>query len=83
MPDDTLSPVFNIRGRDGIPSDKELSDLLNIYSDDNYSIEVNGERKHIKYDENTYLLNTGSLENVKGVVRIKDTSGVLNVYGIE
>mgnify|MGYP003186119029 FL=1 len=82
MPDDTLSPVFNIRGRDGIPSDKELSDLLNIYSDDNYSIEVDGERKHIKYDENTYLLNTGSLENVKGVVRIKDTSGVLNVYGI-
>lgn len=80
--DDSLSPVFNIRGANEIPRvgksfDWTKTDLL----DDSNN------RIFMSYDETTYAVGDSSgmtLENAKGVIRINDTSSsTLNVYSIQ
>ena len=76
MNDGSLSPVYNIRGKDKIP---QLSDIFNSekgYSTDNYEIiDDNGDRQFILSDEATFQIrNTSNLENVKGVIRLKGSN---------
>ena len=76
MNDGSLSPVYNIRGKDKIP---QLSDIFNSekgYSTDNYEIiDNNGDRQFILSDEATFQIrNTSNLENVKGVIRLKGSN---------
>lgn len=69
--DNSLSPVFNIRGRNEIPETSET-----IYSEEESILnETTGERNYISYNEETGLIDGKShLENAKGVIRINDSS---------
>lgn len=82
MKDDTLSPAFNIRGKNGIDQFTRagtfVEDISNLYTylplyDDT------GTRQYIPYDDNGWI--TGStipLENARGVVRISCESDIIN-----
>lgn len=62
MDNGSLSPVFNIRGINGVPEINEEDSYTKLDNDFN-----------IDYD--TQLINSGTLENSAGVCRIVDTSG--------
>lgn len=85
MKDGSLSPVYNIRGKDGIPL---LNDLIseNVgYLWDNKLFDDVGDRRYIEVDETTHELNNSrNLENAKGVIRLNytATSSSRNVYGL-
>ena len=79
LADNSLTPVFNIRGANGIPQD-DTSETKRYTQVGNTVI--NGERNYITYDSDTYLVTTENedttttkvaLENVQGVIRINDT----------
>lgn len=80
--DDSLSPVFNIRGANEIP---KVGTTFNWTKSD--LLDDSGNRIYMSYDETTYAVGDSSgmtLENAKGVVRINDTSAsTLNVYSIQ
>lgn len=80
MSDGSLSAVYNIRGKNGIPDINHLSE----YSLDNFNIfNENNQRQKIQYNESTYELNeTSNIENIKGVIRINDTTNTNSIYGI-
>lgn len=63
MKDYSLSPAFNIRGINN----------LGTNSCTNIPLYTNGSRNYIEIDENSYLIDQDTLENVKGVVRISET----------
>jgi hypothetical protein len=68
MNDDSLSPVYNIRGVDKVPEINSLADYSYepFWTDDN-------RRNYLSYDETTYSISSKSslnLENAKGVIRI-------------
>ena len=77
--DDTLSPVFNIRGRNQIPTLSNINDSTSGYKSCNAAIGgIDGERNYIVYDEISYLIegsNYNDLDNAKGVIRINHSSG--------
>ena len=83
LADGSLSPVFNIRGRDNLDVWSEL-DISNEYND----VELydnNLERNYITFNEETYIMENSKspLENVKGVIRINANSVNSNsIYGI-
>jgi len=80
LSDGTLSPVFNIRGRDNLD---QWTDIFANYND--ISLYKNGERNFISFNEETHIMEdcNSPLENVKGVVRLNTTSLNANsVYGI-
>lgn len=72
MKNDTLSPVFDIRGCDELQSTTTFT---------NFPIYENGKRKIISFD-NDYFINSSSssakLENVKGVCRLMHEQTILN-----
>lgn len=86
MPDNTLSPVFNIRGGYGIPETTEgVYSYIPVY-------DSKGHRKYITFDEENFSLipedfnipesNHCQFENVKGVVSFtsyKDTNTIFSV----
>lgn len=64
LPDNTLTPVFNVRGINNLSEDTEWSEF-SVYDNQGF-------RQYIDINENTHLLvkgNTQNLENSKGVVR--------------
>lgn len=67
MFDGSLSPVFNIRGINGLP---DINTLFDKYSLSNYSIlDDSGERQYLEVDESTYELEDSRyIENSKGVI---------------
>jgi hypothetical protein len=81
LSDNSLSPVFNIRGANEIPE----TGTENHYYEE--PLETNSKRNYLQYDEETGLLTPGkaSIENVKGVIRINDTSNekLDGLYSIE
>lgn len=82
MKDGSLSPVYNIRGKNGIPKFEELqSDYL---QSDLWKYENNEKvRNYIPIDESTFdVSGTSYLENAKGVLRINTDSDSRKVYGI-
>jgi hypothetical protein len=79
LSDNTLSPVFNIRGCNGIPTKDSIDGYYkteDLYDDDS--------RKYLQYDEETCLIESGTapLENIKGVIRINDNTNDDDVYCI-
>ena len=83
MFDGSLSPVFNIRGINGLP---DINTLFDKYSLSNYSIlDDSGERQYLEVDESTYELEDSRyIENSKGVIRINSnlSTGSHKVYGL-
>lgn len=69
--DGTTSPVFNVRGKEGIP-------VFNIINEENVIKEINIETiknsysNGLTYDSSTFIYNKSTLENCKGVCRITD-----------
>lgn len=79
MPDNTLSPVFNIRGLDKIPYRDENTDIASSYTHESVYIVKDGKRQrnYIKINEN-YRIGQKSdvIENSKGVIRIYDKGSI-------
>ena len=76
----SVSPVYNIRGRDKIPLKNKV---LTSYDLTNYKIinEETNERQYISVQEGTYLIGSSQEnENSKGVIRIQDSDD--SIYGI-
>jgi hypothetical protein len=83
MKDGSLSPVYNIRGKDGIPVISNLISQSNGYIWNDELFDEFGDRKYLEVDENTYELNNShNLENAKGVIRINYTASTRCVYGL-
>lgn len=82
MKDGSLSPVYNIRGKNGIPKFEELQSAY--LQSDLWKYENNEKvRNYIPIDESTFdVSGTGYLENAKGVLRINTDSDSRKVYGI-
>ena len=80
LKDNTLSPVFNIRGK------KDITDDDNEYSKQNIC-DGEGTRLHIAYNEETFILSNdnsaGILENAKGVISISNEKEErVSIYGL-
>ena len=81
LKDNTLSPVFNIRGKADISESENYA---------KFSYYLDGDRNYISYQEDTSLIiysdpseSNSSLENAKGVISIKDTDTTSRgIYGI-
>lgn len=76
LKDNTLSPVFNVRGHSNLSSNMEEEWTFDIPL-----FNENGERQYIAYNESDYRIYTDSnqtiksqLENAKGVFSIKEPS---------
>lgn len=82
MKDGSLSPVYNIRGKNGIPKFEELQSAY--LQSDLWKYENNEKvRNYISIDESTFdVSGTSYLENAKGVLRINTDSDSRKVYGI-
>lgn len=82
MKDGSLSPVYNIRGKNGIPKFEELQSVY--LQSDLWKYENNEKvRNYIPIDESTFdVSGTSYLENAKGVFRINTDSDSRKVYGI-
>lgn len=65
MSDYSLSPAFDIRGINNLSTDTVFTDY-SLYDENN-------NRSYIEIDESNYLINRDTLENVKGVIRIKES----------
>lgn len=77
MSNNSLSPVFNVRGMD-LTNDNKYSEA---------SVYKNDDRYYISYNEETYLITNDTskitLENVKGVVRLNPTaSSSFDIYSL-
>lgn len=84
MKDGSLSPVYNIRGRNVIPTKDELFGD-NGYTQTNRSIfDSEGERVYIEVDESTFEISSSkNYENSKGVVKINYSDvNNSNIYGL-
>lgn len=80
LKDNTLSPVFNIRGKKDITDDDEEYSEQKIYDE-------KGIRLHIAYNEETFILSNdnsaGILENAKGVISISNEKEErVSIYGL-
>jgi hypothetical protein len=92
LSDNSLSPVFNIRGCNELPLKDNVessyykrengANKLFVYI--NNGDTITDERDYIKYDEETCLIEDGiaKLENNKGVVRIKTNYSDNELYSI-
>lgn len=82
MKDDTLSPTFNVRGRNGLGSFDRVGGFVNdistlytyksLYDDSNV-------RQYIEHDDDGFIKNSQfDLENTNGVVRIAYDESLIN-----
>ena len=80
LKDNTLSPVFNIRGKKDVTDDDKEYSKQNIYDE-------KGIRLRIAYNEETFILSNdnsaGILENAKGVISISNEKEErVSIYGL-
>ena len=80
LKDNTLSPVFNIRGKKDVTDDDKEYSEQNIY-------DKKGTRLRIAYNEETFILSNdnsaGILENAKGVISISnEKEEKVSIYGL-
>ena len=80
LKDNTLSPVFNIRGRKDVTNNNDGYSQYDIYDD-------KGNRSRIAYNEETFILSNdnsvGILENAKGVISISnEIEEKISIYGL-
>lgn len=80
--DGTTSPVFNVRGKEGIPTvtgdDISTDTIESSYSTSKYKDDKNG----ITYDSSTFIYKKSTLENCKGVCRITDRNSTESEPGV-
>lgn len=81
LKDNTLSPVFNIRGK------KDVTDDDKEYSEQDIYDKKEGTRLRIAYNEETFILSNdnsaGILENAKGVISISNEKEErVSIYGL-
>ena len=77
----SLSPVYNIRGIDNIPT----IDHISSYTFEHYDLFDNGTRQFIPVEDTTYRIgNNNNYENSKGVIHLNDLSqnSVQQLYSI-
>lgn len=74
MKDGSLSPVYNIRGKNGIPT------IDSLFGSDGYTslhipiLNDDGDRQYIPVDEETFEISSSKgYENSKGVIRLNNT----------
>lgn len=82
LKDDSLSPVFNIRGKNGINKFERvgtfIDDIGDIYTDIPLR-DGQGNRQYIEYDDDGFIKDSRQkLENAKGVVRIAYEEDMIN-----
>jgi hypothetical protein len=82
LKDDSLSPVFNIRGKDMIGAFTRVGtydqDIATVYTDSPLYDSSNN-RQYVAYDDTGYIKNSSqTLENARGVVRIAYNSNMIN-----
>lgn len=88
LPNNELSPVFNIRGGCRIKPFSDSEDTINDGQFSDIPIWKNGERQYINYNEETYTIinnddiGTVSIENVKGVCRFENISDKNTIFGV-
>ena len=71
MKDGSLSSVYNIRGKDEIPTLDNLFNSLGGYSKDRLKVFDGNKRQFILSNEDDYQINSAkNLENTKGVIRL-------------
>jgi hypothetical protein len=85
LKDDSLSPVFNIRGKDGITdfvrTGTFAQDIATSYTDSPL-YDVSSNRQYIAYDDNGFIKDSKQpLENARGVVRIQYNDDIINKDG--
>jgi hypothetical protein len=80
LKDDTVSPVFDIRGRDGINRLNDGVFKTEIQRDFTYYpiYGPDGKRVYVEAGEDGFLSGSSNLENTKGVVRILHTDSMIN-----
>lgn len=85
LKDDTLSPVFNVRGRDQLDSFTRVGTFVEDISDFyTYTplYDDEGQRQYINYDEEGSIPQSQyPLENARGVIRITYNSQMINKGG--
>lgn len=82
LKDDSLSPVFNIRGKNGISKFERVGsydeDIGTIYTDSPL-YDGQGHRQYIEYNDDGFIADSKHpLENARGVVRIAYEGGMIN-----
>lgn len=85
MKDGSLSPVYNIRGKNGIPTRTSLFGSNGYTSLDTPILNEEGDRVFIPVDEKTFEISSSKgYENSKGVVRLNNTEkpSQNNLYSI-
>lgn len=84
MKDGSLSPVYNIRGRNIIPTRDQLFGENGYTSTDKSILNEDGDREYLEVDESTFEISSSkNYENSKGVIKINHTDvNNSNVYGI-
>jgi hypothetical protein len=82
MKDDTLSPAFNVRGRNGLGSFPRVGNFKSDIEDYYTYIDLyddNGKRQYINYDDEGFIAQSKyDLENAKGVLRIAYQDDIIN-----
>ena len=77
LKDGTLSPVFNVRGKD-LSKDTTVETWKSTY------VFSNGNRAYIEYDEYGYIDKNNNYENAKGVIKFPEYSrNTYQIYGIK
>ena len=66
LKDNTLSPVYNIRGKLNLSLDSQFSEIPTV-------LDENSNRQYIQYDEQSYIISGTADENSKGVIRLNDS----------
>lgn len=87
MHDGSLSPVFNVRGKDLLGSTSDMLPTLSMKIEAlGYSrVDVrnaSGERIYVEDGTNSLIANSSNLDNSKGVVRVYDTKGPIREDGV-
>ena len=84
LKDGTLSPVFNVRGKD-LSDESDLGeeqDTESVWK--NTPMFKEGDRTYIEYDEYGYIDKSNNYENAKGVIKLPEYSrDKYQIYGIQ
>jgi Xaa-Pro aminopeptidase len=74
MDDGSLSPVFNLRGINGLPRFEELNTTYTQLKEESTQLYSEGKRVYLEVDEQNYTIknNNNNLQNAKGVIRFND-----------
>ncbi len=85
LKDNTLSPVFNVRGIKNTPTYLEYEENTSKYS--LFNLYKDNTRQYIEHNEETYIISgdnsSTNLENSKGVIYITNNAEKPSIYGLK